>query len=706
MPNNIISFKPKARLLLQLGDQLIRNEAIAIFELVKNCYDANAGFSKVSFENVDNVRNGKITIEDNGDGMDIDIVTNIWMQPGTDYKEKLFREHKDDKNHKGRLPIGEKGIGRFGAYKLGNTIEVVTKKSSSAKEVYFKINWASFEQVDFLEDIEVQVIEQEPKVFVSGKKGTRITITNLKQPWSRRTLRETVRLLNTLNTPRFIKNMDAFKVEITENLNWVTDLLDVEKIIEYTLFKGELIIKNDKIKSFSYSFSPWNAMKEMSARAINLEDIPMKEEVRDEKTREKKFNLIDLSKYEIGEIKIVIFAYSLDAGIIKLGISDKSGFKKYLEQNGGMKVYRDGMRIYDYGEKSNDWLSMDMRRVNRPGNYLSNNQFIGYVLLDRADSSDLIEKSNREGFIENDAYFAFKEAVSFAVRQFEIQRNLDKDKLNNFYVAKRAKEPVIRRLSELKEKVVEQVKEKEIKNEIVLELSRIESEYNDMVEIFLKSANAGINLGVAIHEIEKVINELNNALLSATTIIHARELATRLAELVKGYSLLLKGKDKGTYDIKGLVLQALFNVEFRLKAHNIVLETNINMFDSSPAKCARNISIGSIVNLIDNSIWWMSYKEIPNKKLYVGLSNEYDHHISVIVADNGPGFSIPQEDRIKPFISTKPTGAGMGLGLFIANECMEDQGGELIFPDFGDFQIPEDYKYGATAVLAFRRDEK
>jgi C4-dicarboxylate-specific signal transduction histidine kinase len=162
---------------------------------------------------------------------------------------------------------------------------------------------------------------------------------------------------------------------------------------------------------------------------------------------------------------------------------------------------------------------------------------------------------------------------------------------------------------------------------------------------------------------------------------------------------LLKGKDKGTYDIKGLVKQALFNVEFRLKAHNITLETNIEEFGSIPVKCARNISIGSIVNLIDNSIWWMSYLDVPDKKLYVGLSEEYDYHISVVVADNGPGFSIPPEDRIKPFISTKPTGTGMGLGLFIANECMEDQGGELLFPDYADFQIPEDYKNGAITVL-------
>jgi C4-dicarboxylate-specific signal transduction histidine kinase len=227
-----------------------------------------------------------------------------------------------------------------------------------------------------------------------------------------------------------------------------------------------------------------------------------------------------------------------------------------------------------------------------------------------------------------------------------------------------------------------------------------------MVDIFLKSANAGISLGIAIHEIDKVIAELNRTLDSEATISHAKDLASRLTELVKGYSLLLKGKAKGKYDIKMLVKQALFNVDFRLKAHGIKLDTNINNFQSVFISCARYISIGSIVNLIDNSIWWMGYTDIKDKHIYVGLSNEYNNYASIVVADNGPGYSIPEEDRIKPFISAKPTGDGMGLGLFIANECMNDQGGELLFPDFGDFKLPEYYKNGAITVLAFRRNVK
>ena len=124
--------------------------------------------------------------------------------------------------------------------------------------------------------------------------------------------------------------------------------------------------------------------------------------------------------------------------------------------------------------------------------------------------------NEQQKYSQYNAFFAFRDAVLFAVRLFEIQRNLDKEKLNNYYVAKRAKEPVVRRLSELKEKVENRVKDQNLKEEIVVELSRIETEYNDMVDTFLKSANAGISLGVAIHEIDKIIGELNTTLVCFT----------------------------------------------------------------------------------------------------------------------------------------------------------------------------------------------
>ena len=89
-----VKFKPRARLLLQLGDQLIKNESIALVELVKNSYDADANRVDVYMENVDDPIKGVIIIEDDGYGMDADTVENVWMEPGSDFKtEKFYSNH-------------------------------------------------------------------------------------------------------------------------------------------------------------------------------------------------------------------------------------------------------------------------------------------------------------------------------------------------------------------------------------------------------------------------------------------------------------------------------------------------------------------------------------------------------------------------------------------------------------------------------------
>ena len=707
----VLKFKPKARLLLQLGDQLIRNEAIAIFELIKNSYDAYARQVFVTFSDIDNPDVGRIEIKDDGDGMSLRTVMDVWMQPGTDNKKKLSETQKKYVPTDGeifRLPLGEKGIGRFGVYKLGNSIEMVTR-ASQCDEVHLKIKWADIEQVDYLEDVTIDVEEREPSVFVGEKTGTLLIISGFRDKWNKRRFRETVRLINTLNTPSFIDIQsekgvkDIFKVQIKENLGWANELISANDIVEKALFSGRIEIQGNYIKKFNYQFSPWKRMKGINERKYVATDIEMFKEIRDERTNKKTRKNITLDNYDIGTIRIFIYAYSLMPKILKLGVTDPSGFKKYIDENGGMRVYRDGLRIYDYGEKSNDWLSMDIRRVNQPGIYLSNNQFMGYVFIERSESGSLIEKSNREGFIENEAYFLFRDAVLFALRQFEIQRNIDKSTLQSFYSPKNYEEPVLTKLGGLKELVTQKVCDKELQTNIVQELSRIEEEYDEMMDTFLISANAGVNMGVAIHEIDKVVKELNIVLDDGKQIFRAQELAKRLTGLVNGYSMLLKEKKIQKQNIKTILNQAFFNVDFRLQIHEIQLETNIHQFkDDIFVECAKGITIGSVVNLIDNSIWWLEMRKAQIKKIYVGLE-VLSNTVSVIVADSGSGFDIPVSAAVKPFISSKPTGTGMGLGLYIAKECMEEQGGELDFPEFQDLSLGDEYRNGAIVSLVFRR---
>lgn len=80
--------------MLQLGDQLIKNESIALTELVKNSYDADANTVSIYMEKVDDKDAGIIIIEDDGFGMSPEIVENVWLEPGSDFKSQYIDEQK------------------------------------------------------------------------------------------------------------------------------------------------------------------------------------------------------------------------------------------------------------------------------------------------------------------------------------------------------------------------------------------------------------------------------------------------------------------------------------------------------------------------------------------------------------------------------------------------------------------------------------
>lgn len=178
MNNSTTHFKPRARLMLELGEQLIKNESVAILELIKNGYDAFASEVTVELMQLDDIESGRIIIQDNGIGMSRYVVENHWMEPATLNKKKIVEACKKPINHNGiyRVPLGEKGIGRFGAHKLGNHIRLISKAEDSDLEVFFEINWNDFDSDKYLDEIPVRIFERTPEVFVGGITGTRIEI--------------------------------------------------------------------------------------------------------------------------------------------------------------------------------------------------------------------------------------------------------------------------------------------------------------------------------------------------------------------------------------------------------------------------------------------------------------------------------------------------------------------------------------------------
>lgn len=693
-----ISFKSRARLMPQIGDQLIKNESIALLELVKNAYDADAPDVWVEMWDVDKPNKGKIIVKDNGDGMDLSIVENSWMEIGTDNKKNLLEEYisNDKKSALGRLPMGEKGIGRFGVHKLGSKITLITRMQGK-KEIVVAIDWTSFEKFDYLEQVPITVIEREPEYFTGQQKGTYIEITELKNVWTRGKLRDVYRSIMSLQSP--FESIQSFNVVFeTNHKDWLEGLLTVDKIKNDALFFADVSIEGNEITELKYEFKPWKVLNKLEEKQVVRTHIEMCREERENK--KKILKKIDLGLFDIGKVRMKLMIFDLDNTILSYGVSDKKGLKEYLKNNGGIAVYRDNIRIYEYGDSGNDWLQLESKRINAPGTTLSSKITIGAIYLNRQDSGGLIEKTNREGFVENEAFEEFRYAIVNAIEKIQTLRNIDKDLLKKYYGPSGKAEPVLSSIEDLKVVIDKNIDDVKLKNLINKSLKNIETDYKNITDVYIRSASAGLSLSVVIHEIEKIIAELKVAITDEESTEHVKNLVIDLSKVTDGYASVIKSKKQSLVNVSELIDDALFNVKYRLKVHEIYVETPYQDKDNKRIiKCASNLVIGTIMNLVDNSIYWLDYSHIENKKMYFDVSFDYEGFITIIVADNGFGFTLPTDQVVKPFITDRV--GGMGLGLHLADEIMKSSEGRLIFPDEGDVYLPEEYKKGAVIGLSF-----
>ncbi len=693
-------FKTTARMMSQLGDQLIKNERIALLELVKNSYDADADTVSVALEG-EGSSIDRIVIEDDGDGMSKEIVENAWLKIGTDYKRKKFDKYIETKtrSRKGRLPIGEKGIGRFGVHKLGTKIEMISKMDNH-EEVVVKIDWTTFDDYEYLDDVPIDVSIRESEEFCGENTGTKIIIEGLKSKWSRGMVREAYRSLNALSSP--FNSDNSFRVDFkVPGKNWTDNLFSIDDVRKSALYFGKVKINGSEMQ-YKYEFRPWSILGKVDKRASKSPIMPITKVIG--KGKNKKAVNIDLHEHNIGPVYIELMIFNLDSKIMTLGIDDKKGLKDYLKNNGGIKVYRDNLMVYEYGESGNDWLNMDADRINNPSKTLSSRIVVGAVHINRDYSEGLIEKTNREGFIENSAYDAFRFAVRTAVDKIERERRIDQEQLRKYYSPTSKSEPVVSGIAELKVIVEENIIDSKLKKDFMTRLDQIENDYEHITDVFIKSSSSGMSLSIALHEIEKIINELSKAIASEGGSTHVNLLVTDLTKVTSGYANVLRNSSVKNVAISSILRKALFNVSYRLKTHDIEVVNDCTKYSGKETvRCAESLVISSLMNLVDNSIYWMIFSKITKRKLYFAIDDSYSGYLSLIIADNGKGFTIPTAQAEKAFISDKD--GGMGLGLYLASEVMKGVGGKLLFPEDDDIELPEEFRSGAVIALAFKEDK-
>ena len=680
-------FKMTARVLAHLGEDLIKDESIALLELVKNSYDAGATKCVVDF-NFDIFGSLiEISLSDNGSGMSLDTIENIWLVIGTDNKKNRLISHRQ-----GRLPLGEKGIGRLGVHKLGNDIKLYSKHSDE-NEVYVSIDWSKLAESKDIDDFKIDYGYYSDSHFFDKQTGTKIIVRNLKGEWNRRKLRSVFRDLTTLNSP-FSEKSDSFEVVVSSNSNVFSGLPNLEAIKNAGLYYGHCTLEGSIITEFSYEFKPWNVLDKIKSRSLTaldeyekvlIHNVEVETETGKVVKREKR---LDLNEYNIGRVQFDVIMYEKDSSVFSLLNIEKKGLNDYLKENSGIRVYRDNMRVFDYGEPGNDWLSIDKRRLSRSGGSISNSLLLGSVMLDRISSYGLREKTNREGFIEDEAYFAFVDAISYVMDLFIQQRNQDRMNLMSIYkTGKNVTEPVIGDLSEVISIVKEKVPEEKDQHQILTYLYRIESQYNEVRDTLIHSASIGINLGGAIHELEKQMAALKSC-AEAGNIFKVKEIIPVLETIIANYSSMMLKSEIQKINVSQIVGKVIEYNRFRFQDHAIRLFSNYKKVDFM-AKLSKTETISALTNLVDNSIYWVCRSRIEDRMIYLYVTESFrEGFVTVAVCDNGPGFKIAPELAVRAFVSGKPLNAGMGFGLYITHETMKQLNGHMDILSNCDIELP------------------
>lgn len=251
MPNRH-PLRVQSHILRLLGDQLIGHDRLAVFELVKNSYDADA--SEVSITIELNEEDPCVKVEDNGSGMSLSVITGAWLEVGTDSKRSAEKRIRSTIFN--RLPLGEKGVGRLAVQKLGKKLQVITKQDGSP-EYEFNIDWdVLIGSSKYLNDnLSVEVIEHTSPTHFKNGSGTYIKISDLYlKDWKRGDIRELYRLVKSLSNP--FNRVDSFNVnlDVPGRQDEIKGLPDVEDMLDRAMWKLTYRLDEKGVFRWAYFF--------------------------------------------------------------------------------------------------------------------------------------------------------------------------------------------------------------------------------------------------------------------------------------------------------------------------------------------------------------------------------------------------------------------------------------------------------------------
>jgi signal transduction histidine kinase len=685
-----------------LGRELITDRITAVFELVKNCYDANAKEVTVNFHNVTaHLEDRKITITDNGHGMSFEDIRDKWMVVGT--KSKRVGKRYSAAPFKRRF-VGEKGIGRFAVDKLGERLIIKTKKKGEQRRLRVNINWDEYEEASkkksttlFTEIKNIYSYEPADK----DEQGTTLEVLQVREIWTKNDIDRLYKELTKVVSP-FATLKPPFQIYITSN--------------EHKEYRKKLVVTD------AIAFSSANA-------AIGFH-LPSKEQ------EVLKFN------EETGEIYKVKQPYkSFGPVSMRIFYFDENAKRRYNAAHknddstiDGIKIYRDGVITTPFAEfeahrdKKRDILGIDKRLWSGSFDKVGTREFIGIVNISKALNPRITDSTNRQDFIDNKEYRDLKEFVIEQIDVFSKLKVFNRAKSNlatatalrkadrdvsgfNKKIAEIEKQnPELKSILEPLKKQSEEV-ESSLKKGIIAQ-EKTQQEFIRRENIYLSlmslqdyaihiSHAVRTSLGKIKRMAEYFKKNFPNAKLDDLFKEYAVQIYKEMDTLAKVIDFMLSyagsNLDFEDFSVKALIEELLLGSYSRLFEDEDVNVT-VEIRDDFTIHANKNFVLDIIQNLVSNSI--KALQDVSDRKIKCSGYLESDCFI-LYFSDNGSGIKKGDEERIFDiYYTTTAEQGGAGLGLFIVKTRIEALKGTIEV-------VPQEFRPSGTTfkiTLPFKKE--
>lgn len=714
-----VRFVADARLLSILGEQLIGSEKVGILELVKNSYDAGAAECVVTIEGVPNLEPATRTlpayeslagpiveIRDDGSGMTRDDIVNGWLRPATStrgrVKERLKKERAlaaergsleaydalvDTlrKEHGGRLPLGEKGVGRLATHRLGQHLWLRTKTKDDALEWELRIDWNDFDAMSSerrdLSDVPLTLTHQTPTAdYGPQDHGTVLVCYGGREgyEWTKLALTDLAQAIGTLQSPRAKTPFSvAFRTPHLEPA-----ALDNPAKLDAP-FELVAIVDEDGLADIDLSFTPPEHLEHVPEGFRRLDHI----DLRSKNVQYWKNGSAKLRKPECGQFLVHALCW------IRMPKWLGPEFREvtsYLDHFGGLAIYRDGILAQPAQQSArSDWLGLASQQIKKSSK-LSYYQLVGEIEIDQTKTLALRDRSSREGMIETEAFNDLTELTKGILSELEIHTRRVRDEWGkkdrtgdvsalSAGAASRSSSRLFRALAEsydfakdpLRLRSVDPALRSAKRARAIADamkalpdfLSLREEERNGLVE----AAGFGLAVAVGVHEIARVASAISSECRWLVKHQGSEELPNRLRHAAARADSLLS-EVKRIAPLRTTRTEPVQTVSMRKAAEAARMAFATSLDDSKIALRieGEDFTVGGrfgalsqvFANLIDNSIYWLSTVE-GKRDIRVTLFSESR---SVLFADSGPGIADKMHGVLfEPFYSEKSPPSGLGL---------------------------------------------